>query len=101
MRLRHFRLFKKITKENIPNNPDYSEKLVLYLVDMIGMRRLGGPYTKKGTARPGYSSVVIVEESTVTVHTFIEEEEIWFDITSCQYFNKDKVKEYLNSISTK
>ena len=72
-----------------------SEELVRDLLDRypaeIGMTRISEPYVRRYVgAKPqdwGVSGFVLIGESHITIHTFVEHGQVWVDIFSCKEFD--------------
>ena len=71
-------------------------KLLDELPDFLNLRKISKPvvnYYKKPT--PGISGFVIISESHISIHTFVEEKFAAVDIFSCKEFAVDKAINYL------
>lgn len=72
------------------------EKILSELPAEIGMRVLAGPLIVRGDpANPGWTGVVVIERSHISIHTFEEEGKASIDIFSCKSFEKEAVIRYL------
>lgn len=77
----------------LASDPELLEKWVLDLVSFIKMRAIGGPHTLtyEGTP-PGITSVVILAESHISVHTDTELGLVCVDVFSCKEFAEEETK---------
>ena len=72
-----------------------SEELVRELLDRypgeIGMTKISAPYVQRYVGdKPddwGVSGFVLIAESHITIHTFVEHAQVWVDIFSCKEFD--------------
>jgi S-adenosylmethionine decarboxylase len=72
-----------------------SEELVRDLLDRypaeIGMTKISEPHVRRYVGdKPqdwGVSGFVLIAESHITIHTFVEHEQVWVDIFSCKEFD--------------
>lgn len=79
------------------------ERIENFLEDVcreIGMTKIAGPFTieykpQNNPEKWGYSSVIIIAESHIVIHTFPEEELICIDIYSCKEFCPQHTFEYI------
>lgn len=75
--------------------------LINELPDLINMKKISEPNVifypgSKGTFdKGGISGFVLIATSHITIHTFIEQEHVFFDIFSCKNFDVEKVVNYL------
>jgi S-adenosylmethionine decarboxylase len=71
-------------------------KLLDELPEILGLKKISVPivnfYT---TPTPGISGFVLISESHITIHTFVEEEFAAIDIFSCKEFEVEKAVNYL------
>lgn len=75
-----------------------SEDLVRDLLDRypgeIGMTKISAPYVRRYVGdKPedwGVSGFVLIAESHITIHTFVEHEQVWVDIFSCKEFDASR-----------
>lgn len=71
------------------------------LPDFIDMKKISEPSVifypgSEGTFdKGGISGFVLIATSHITVHTFIEQEHVFFDIFSCKNFDVKKATSYL------
>lgn len=72
-----------------------SEELVRDLLDRypgeIGMTKISDPHVRRYVGdKPedwGVSGFVLIAESHITIHTFVEHGQVWVDIFSCKEFD--------------
>lgn len=75
-----------------------SEELVRDLLDRypgeIGMTKISEPSVRTYVGdKPedwGVSGFVLIAESHITIHTFVQHEQVWVDIFSCKEFDATK-----------
>lgn len=71
------------------------------LPDLIGMKKISPPNlvfyagTEGSFDKGGISGFVLIATSHISVHTFTEQEHVFFDIFSCKDFDVEKAEEYL------
>ena len=95
--------------ENCNSNIGNREKLrefVEKITAVIDMKILEGPIIAEGVqTNPGFSVLVIVDFSHVSVHTFVRYKEALVDVFSCKEYDREKVlevcKEFLATPETK
>lgn len=84
-----------------------SEKLVLKILDdlpiKIGMNKLAPPVVLKAEANSkrdpgGWTGFVIIQESHISVHTFIKRGFVTADVYSCKEFDAQKAIKYFKRI---
>lgn len=66
------------------------------LPEVLGLHKLSPPlinYYHKPT--PGVSGFIIISESHISIHTFVEEQFAAIDIFSCKEFDQQKAIDYL------
>lgn len=73
------------------------------LPDRIGMRKLTKPYVvyanpNKKRDPGGWSGFILIQESHISVHTFIKRRFATIDVYSCKVFNTKKVINYLKKM---
>ena len=83
------------------NNPDLlqNEKFIYQLLDQypaeIGMTKIASPYVLRYVgAKPedwGVSWFVLIAESHISIHTFVEKRYVNIDIFSCKSFDASQV----------
>ncbi len=87
-------------KENI-SNVDFIYKLLDGLPELIGMHKIGSPHvifypgSEESFDKGGVSAFVLIAESHITVHTFIDQGHVFVDIFSCKDFKINTAIEYL------
>ena len=72
-----------------------SEELVRDLLDRypgeIGMTKISEPHVRRYVGHKpqdwGVSGFVLIAESHITIHTFVEHGQVWVDIFSCKEFD--------------
>lgn len=75
-----------------------SEELVRELLDRypgeIGMTKISEPHVRTYIGEKpedwGVSGFVLIAESHITIHTFVEHRQVWVDIFSCKEFDATK-----------
>lgn len=81
------------------NNLEYVYKVLNDLPDAIGMTRITQPYVfpyeGKIPEDRGITGVVIIAESHITFHSFVEKDYFFFDIFSCKPFDTNHVIDYV------
>lgn len=71
------------------------------LPDLIGMRKISSPQITDYSGNPksfdkgGISGFVLIAESHITIHTFVEQQFASIDIFSCKDFDVKKAESYL------
>jgi len=88
------------------NDENLCKKILLDLCDLAGMHALIEPHVIKsdgsialnGKDPGGFSGFLIIEESHISVHTFIKRGYVTIDLYSCKEFNTQKPLAYLNSV---
>ena len=92
--------FYGCNKENLSNS-EFIYQTLNELPDLIGMKKLTKPSltiyegNPKGFDKGGISGFVIIAESHISVHTFVEQEFASIDIFSCKEFDVEKATNYL------
>jgi len=72
------------------------ERVLSELPAEIGMRVLAGPLIVQGDpVNPGWTGVVVIERSHISIHTFEEDDKASIDIFSCKPFEKEAAIRYL------
>jgi len=86
------------TNVHLLQNGKKLERLLDAIVDVIGMTKIAGPFIKLHIPEDrnrykewGYSGVVIIAESHISIHTYPELSYVSIDVYSCREFDKDKV----------
>ncbi|HSW88114.1 MAG TPA: S-adenosylmethionine decarboxylase [Candidatus Saccharimonadales bacterium] len=77
------------------NNPDLILNILKTMPGKLGMKILMGPYVSfaqpNGKRDPGgWSGFVMIQESHITVHTFIKRRFVTIDVYSCKEFDAQK-----------
>jgi len=87
--------FYNCDKEKL-SNTKFIFKLLDELPGILGLTKISAPivnfYT---TPTPGISGFILISESHITVHTFVEEGFAAIDIFSCKEFEVEKAINYL------
>jgi S-adenosylmethionine decarboxylase len=52
------------------------------------------PYSGLNPEDKGITGILIIAESHISIHTFIEKDYIFIDVFSCKYFDVEKTKNY-------
>ena len=80
------------------------KKFIVQLLDelpsVIGMHKFAGPFVeyyenKETFDSGGFSGFVLIAESHISIHTFIEQKFATVDIFSCKSFNQKKAIDFL------
>ena len=85
-------------------DPDFIYRVLDELPILIGMRKLCEPHVYRVPPNPntfdkgGVSGYVIITESHISIHTFVEQCFVSIDIFSCKEFDVDKAVEYLVNV---
>lgn len=71
-------------------------KFLNNLPNLIGMHKISTPYVidYDGGEKPkdwGFSGMVLIAESHISIHTFPEKNFVSIDVYSCKIFSKEKV----------
>ena len=83
---------------NKTNDPEAIKKFLVDLVEEVNMSVLEGPIIAKGIPEnPGYTALVIIDYSHLSVHTFTKYNEALIDLFSCKPYDKQKVLDYCNN----
>lgn len=80
---------------DVLNDPDLVLNILKTLPEKLGMKILMGPYVAfaqpNGKRDPGgWTGVVVIQESHITVHTFIKRRFVTVDVYSCTQFDAQK-----------
>jgi len=71
-------------------------QILLELPDFLKLTRLSEPLVEEyDNPTPGISGFVIIGESHISIHTFIEDRLATVDIYACKEFNVDNAVQYL------
>ena len=78
-------------------NEKFVLNLLLEIPKLIGMKILSGPNLVRDydTGHEGLTGFVIIDYSHISLHTFVDTQEIFVDIFSCKPFDQKKVRTYL------
>jgi S-adenosylmethionine decarboxylase len=72
------------------------EKILRELPGRIGMSILAGPVVVRGRpGNPGWTGFVVIDKSHISIHTFDEGGRVSVDVFSCQPFDADEVRGYV------
>lgn len=88
------------------NDPKLCKKVMLDVCKMGDMHALCEPYlinagsneTLGGKDPGGYSGFLIIQESHVSVHTFVKRGFVTVDVYSCKAFQSEGIVEYLKKV---
>jgi S-adenosylmethionine decarboxylase len=79
------------------SNLEYVFKFLNELPEKIGMTKITQPYVfpYEGLIPEdkGITGTVIIAESHITFHSFVEKDYFFFDVFSCKHFDVDRVAE--------
>ena len=74
------------------------ESLLRELPPIIDMNILAGPYVVKGVPyNPGWTGVVIIDKSHISIHTFDEGNLVSIDVFSCKPFDVESALSFIRS----
>lgn len=84
------------------NDSDLVKKMLDELPGMLGMKKMMEPVVMfaqpNGKRDPGgYSGFVMIQESHISIHTFIKRRFVTADIYSCKEFDSEKAVGYFKS----
>lgn len=85
------------------DDPKLCTKVMLDVCRMGGMHPLSEPFITKASSNEtlggkdpgGYSGFLIIQESHISVHTFVKRGFVTVDVYSCKAFKSEGVVEYL------
>ena len=85
------------------NNMELCYDVLNRLTKIAGMRKIGEPYLVKadsnealGAKDPGgYSGFLIIQESHISIHTFVKRKFVTIDVYSCKPFKTAEIIRYL------
>lgn len=92
------------TDSNKLNDKEYWESLLERMVDLIGMTPLSGPFVYPSVCTnpdwdpptaSGVSGFIVLAESHISFHTFVESQFVFMDVFSCKPFDTSVVTEWL------
>jgi len=79
-----------------PLDGESVEAILSELPGVIGMSILHGPEVVKGCPEnPGWTGFVIIDKSHISVHTFDEGCKVSVDVFSCQPFDAEEARRFL------
>jgi len=87
--------------EKLLSNLDFITQVLEELPDLIGMRKISKPFVFYYSGNPnsfdkgGISAFILIAESHITIHTFLEQKFASVDIFSCKEFDIAKAEKYL------
>lgn len=77
------------------SSPNSLREFIDGLVKLVKMSILEGPIVAEGKPEnPGFSAVVIIDFSHISIHTFTKYNEALIDIFSCKPFERNIVMDY-------
>ena len=83
-------------KPNLLNNKTLIKKALKDLTKLCKMKILKGPITVQGVPKnPGLSGIVIIDYSSISIHTFTKDNKIMIDVFSCKPYNYKKAETYI------
>lgn len=85
------------------NNPNLCKEVMTHLCKLGNMRPLSEPYLVEATSNEmlggkdpgGYSGFLIIQESHISIHTFVKRGFVTIDVYSCKSFESQKMVDYL------
>lgn len=81
------------------NDRELISKILDELPAKLGMHKISEPFVKKyDVPTPGLTAFVIISESHISIHTFVEERFASIDIFSCKDFDVKKATDYLTKV---
>ena len=99
----HLMLDMSVTSDKLNDGP-YWRSLLVRLVELVGMTPLSKPTIHASVCTnpawnpptaSGLSGFIVLAESHVSFHTFVEARYVFLDLFSCKNFDKMKVYEFL------
>lgn len=87
--------------ESILNDEEFIFNFLNELPEMIGMHKISLPQVTKYHGRPGsfdkggISAFVLIAESHISIHTFVEQKHAFIDIFSCNDFDLEKAEKHI------
>ena len=87
--------------ESVLNDEEFVFNFLNELPELIGMHKISPPQVTKYPGRPdsfdkgGISAFVLISESHITIHTFVEQKHAFIDIFSCNDFDIEKAEEHI------
>lgn len=87
------------SKEKL-SSTEFVRQILDELPDHIGMHKISEPsvmwYENPETFdKGGVSGFVMIAESNISIHTFVEQQSAFVDVFSCKSFDEKKAEEYL------
>lgn len=88
---------------NMLNDEHRVGEMLDVLIGKIGMRKLMEPFVLKaepnGKRDPGgWSGFVMIQESHISIHTFVKRRFVTVDVYSCKSFEPNEVVEYFKDV---
>lgn len=83
---------------SLATNPDYIQKFVRELVEMIQMVPYGDPivvHFAKDTCNAGWTVIQLIETSSIVGHFLDINGDLYLDVFSCKEFVSDSVIDFL------
>jgi S-adenosylmethionine decarboxylase len=81
------------------NNLDFIKQFILDLVDVVDMHPISEPFVMYHKAEKdeesGVTGVIILAESSITIHTYPSRKWFSLDLYSCNEFELDKTKQFI------
>jgi S-adenosylmethionine decarboxylase len=91
----HIMLDCRVENSSILGDQDHIHDFLYNFPDEIGMERIDDPnvvyYEGCYPEDRGYTGVVLIAESHISIHTFIDKNYMFIDIFSCRHFDPDPV----------
>lgn len=88
------------------NDPRLCAQVLRHICKLCEMRALSEPFVVEASGNEalggkdpgGYSGFMIIQESHISIHTFVKRGFVTIDVYSCKPFNSDTLVEYLRSV---
>ena len=75
-------------------DPEMIRQFIHKMVKTVNMKILAGPLVVEGIPEnPGYTAIVIVDFSHISIHTFTNTNEALIDVFSCKQYDREKALE--------
>lgn len=78
------------------------KKLLKDLVKMVGMKELSKPsvifYKAKKDINSGVTGIILLNESHISIHTYSNRNEFYFDLFSCRPYDAEIIRKHLKKI---
>ncbi len=90
--------------ESVLNDEEFVFNFLNELPEMIGMHKISPPHVMKYSGRPGsfdkggISAFVLIAESHISIHTFVEQKHAFVDIFSCNDFDLEKAEKHITDM---